>query len=311
MLEHTFHYLPVSDLMMKWGLYLTGAGRGSTLPGMNYPPSLHPLLYHFQWNLGRTLPEFQMLLITDGRGVFESEATGAIAVESDSIMLLFPGVWHRYRPDPKTGWTERWISFHGDVSHRLMDLQIISPKKPVWPILGAQRYIKSFDRLLDFLDANLPRNPIELSFRAMSLFADASELLGGEFLAFNHKGRARSDDIADPLVAGALELIWTHSHQILSVNQLARHLSVTRRTLDRRFRVALDRSVLEEINGCRLSRAKRLLEETTLPLKTIARLAGFASAERMRVVFCEREKITPTDFRAMAPGRKKKDVGTL
>jgi AraC-like DNA-binding protein len=311
MLEHTFHYLPVSDLMMKWGLYLTGAGRGSTLPGMKYPPTPHPLLYHFQWNLGRTLPEFQMLLITDGRGVFESELTGTIAVESDSIMLLFPGVWHRYRPDPKSGWTERWISFHGDVSHRLMDLQIFSPKKPVWPIRGTQRFIRSFDKLLDLLDANLPRNPIELSFRAMSLFADVSELLGGEFLAFSEKRRRQCDDVEDSLVADALELIWTHSHQILSVNQLARRLSVTRRTLDRRFRAALDRSVLEEVNGCRISRAKRLLEETTLPLKTIARLAGFTSAERMRVVFCEREKTTPTAFRAMAPGRKKKRTGTL
>jgi AraC-like DNA-binding protein len=299
LLEHTFHYLPVSDLMMKWGFYLTGAGRGSTQPGMSYPPSLHPLLYHFHWNLGRTLPEFQMLLITDGRGVFESEPTGAIAVERDMIMLLFPGVWHRYRPDPRTGWTERWISFHGDVSHRLMDLQIISPKRPVWPIRGTERFIRGFDRLLDILDANITRNPMELSFRAMSLFADASELIKGEFLAFDHKGRQQSSDVEDSLVADALELIWTHSHQILSVEQLARRFSVTRRTLDRRFRAALNRSVLEEINGCRLSRAKRLLEETTLPLKTVARLAGFTNAERMRVVFCEREKTTPTAFRAM------------
>jgi transcriptional regulator GlxA family with amidase domain len=99
------------------------------------------------------------------------------------------------------------------------------------------------------------------------------------------------------LVANALQLIWSRSHQILSVAQLAQHLSVTRRTLDRRFRAVLDRSVLEEINGCRISRAKRLLEETSLPLKTVARLAGFTNAERMRVVFCEREKMTPTAFR--------------
>ncbi len=303
MIEHTFHYLPVPDVMMKWGLYLTGAGRGSTLPGMKYPPSLHPLLYQFQWNLGRTLPEFQMILITNGRGVFESEPTGTIALESDSVMLLFPGVWHRYRPDPKTGWTERWISFHGDVSHRLMDLEIISPKKPVWPIRGTQRFVRSFDRLLDVLDANFERNPIELSFRVMSLFADASELLGGEFLACGPQGRKRSDDVEDPLVGDALELIWTHSHQILSVNQLARRLSVTRRTLDRRFRAVLDRSVLQEINSCRLSRAKRLLEQTTLPLKTVARLAGFTSAERMRTIFSEKERMAPIAFRAMARGR--------
>jgi AraC-like DNA-binding protein len=302
MIDYVFHYLPVSNLAMKWGFYLTGAGRACIQPGTVYPASGHPSLYQFNWNSGRTLPEFQMLLITEGRGVFESEQTGTIAVEANSIMLLFPGVWHRYRPDPKTGWTERWIGFHGEISHRLMDLEIISPKKPVWRIRETQHFIKSFDRLLNDLDAKMPRNPIELSLRAMSLFAEASELLKGELLSLGRQGREQSGNVEDPWVAGALEVIWTNSHRTLSVGQLARHLSVTRRTLDRRFRAALGRSVLDEINRCRLSRAKRLLEETILPLKTIARLAGFVNAERMRVIFREREKMTPTAFRKKRAG---------
>jgi transcriptional regulator GlxA family with amidase domain len=137
----------------------------------------------------------------------------------------------------------------------------------------------------------------------MSLLAEASELVQGRFLSLDHQGKDQFGVVDDPLVAGALELIWTYSHQILSVTQLARRLSVTRRMLDRRFRTALDRSVLEEINRCRLSRAKRLLEKTLFPLKTVARLAGFTSAERMRVVFREREKTTPAAFRRTAAGR--------
>ena len=108
-----------------------------------------------------------------------------------------------------------------------------------------------------------------------------------------------SDDAPhkDPIVEQALELVWSHCHYPLSVSDIARQLPVTRRTLDRRFAESVGHSVLEEINMCRLSRAKRLLLETTLPVKTVAHLAGFSSTERMRVAFVEREGLSPTSFR--------------
>ena len=74
--ESFYHYLPVDDLAMRWGSYLTGAGRYAFSPGKPYPPPGHPSLYDFEWKRGRTLPEFQILLITGGWGVFESRQTG-------------------------------------------------------------------------------------------------------------------------------------------------------------------------------------------------------------------------------------------
>jgi transcriptional regulator GlxA family with amidase domain len=101
----------------------------------------------------------------------------------------------------------------------------------------------------------------------------------------------------DPIVQRALEIIWKQSPFPASVNDIARQLPVTRRTLDRRFVEATGHSVLEEINFCRLSRAKRLLTQTDLPVKTVAHLAGFSSTERMRVLFVEREGVSPISFR--------------
>jgi transcriptional regulator GlxA family with amidase domain len=106
--------------------------------------------------------------------------------------------------------------------------------------------------------------------------------------------------VDDPVVQKALEIIWSHSTPPLSVGDIARQLPVTRRTLDRRFVDATGHSVLEEMNTCRLSRAKRLLIETDLPVKRIAHVAGFTSTERMRVLFVEREGMSPTEFRRRA-----------
>ena len=88
-----FHYLPVNEETMSWGIYVTGAGRSVIRPGEKYPPSGHPTLYQFDWSRGRTLPEFQLVLITDGAGEFESEATGLVRFEGASYSV--PSRWAR------------------------------------------------------------------------------------------------------------------------------------------------------------------------------------------------------------------------
>src|SRR3972149_1016891 len=59
------------------------------------------------------------------------------------------------------------------------------------------------------------------------------------------------------------------------------------------------------------SREKRLLVETALPVKTVARLAGFSSTERLRVTFVEREGTSPTVFRKQALQMRKGSEGFL
>ncbi|MCE5266459.1 MAG: AraC family ligand binding domain-containing protein [Planctomycetaceae bacterium] len=93
--QEYFRYLPVSERDVQWDLYVTGAGRSSVPPGSRYPRSVHPQLYQFAWDRGRVLPEYQTLYITRGQGIFESKPTGRREIKTGSVLLLFPGVWHR------------------------------------------------------------------------------------------------------------------------------------------------------------------------------------------------------------------------
>ncbi len=43
-----YHYLPVNDAVMRWGLYVTGAGHEVIPVGRDYPSEGHPGLYDFQ-----------------------------------------------------------------------------------------------------------------------------------------------------------------------------------------------------------------------------------------------------------------------
>jgi AraC-like DNA-binding protein len=293
-----FHYLPVNEETMSWGIYVTGAGRSVIRPGEKYPPSGHPTLYQFDWSRGRTLPEFQLVLITDGAGEFESEATGHVRFEGVALLIIFPGVWHRFRPSAELGWSERWLSFNGEMLDQLFNVDLLKPGVAITRPRDPKRLAEEFDEVLNRIRNRSLGHPALLAFQALRIISDTVAQRVEDAIDSGNVSRTRAGSYRDdPIVQRAMEIIWTHGSCPISVSDIARQLPVTRRTLDRRFVEATGHSVLEEINTCRLGRAKRLLTETELPVKTVAHLAGFNSTERMRVLFVEREGTSPTAYR--------------
>ena len=296
-----FHYLPVNEETMTWGMYVTGLGRAidssrrtlsTERPSGAVSIRLGPRTDAARVSVGAAHRTARANLSRKPRATCGSKGR--------ALLFLFPGVWHRYRPDPKVGWDERWISFNGELLHRLFDIALFGPRLAVATPHDPQGLAARWDHMLAAVQrhigaasggAHLPS--AEHDFRRG--FGPNRRRARRGRSAERHVGRKPKLD--DPIVQRALELIWTHSHYPMSVSDIARQLPVTRRTLDRRFVEATGHSVLDEINACRLSRAKRLLAETDLPVKTVARLAGFSSTERLRVTFVEREGISPTIFR--------------
>jgi AraC-like DNA-binding protein len=292
-----YQYLPVNDNALNWGVYVTGVGRTRILPGKRYPPLGHPAVYQCDWRRGRTLPEFAMVLICEGSGIFESVEVGEVAIDVPSIVFLFPGVWHRYRPLAKTGWVERWTCFNGDYAHRLAELGLITPAEAVLSVTNTEHLQERFDRFVELIRSYPVDNSILLSLDVLGLISDCLSCTAHGFRSEPATVMTSARHIQDSIARAAIDLIWTHSHRPLSVDEIARQLLVTRRTLDRRFAAATGRSVLGEINACRLSRAKRLLTETDLSIKTIANVAGFSSVKRMRITFIAEGNDSPSHYR--------------
>src|SRR5258707_5238347 len=109
-LKGLFWYLPASARDEKWGIYITTVGVTLVAPHKRYPRHGHLAPYDYQFN-GRVLPVHAAVYISRGRGFFESDPTGRIAVETGHVLLLFPGVRHHYTPDPSVGWDEHWVAF--------------------------------------------------------------------------------------------------------------------------------------------------------------------------------------------------------
>ena len=103
--------------------------------------------------------------------------------------------------------------------------------------------------------------------------------------------------IEDTDVADALRYIHAHAGRPITVETILREIPLSRRQLERRFRAALGRSMLDEILRCRLDRAKQLLGETELALPQVAIASGFTSASYFNVVFHKSVGTTPGEYR--------------
>lgn len=81
------------------------------------------------------------------------------------------------------------------------------------------------------------------------------------------------------------------------VDKLAERLGVGLRHLDRLFAKHMRASPLQFAQANRLHKAKRLLDNTTLPMTEVAARAGFSSLRRFNAAFADTYKRTPTQIR--------------
>lgn len=103
--------------------------------------------------------------------------------------------------------------------------------------------------------------------------------------------------VDDRLVASALEYIAANSHRPITPEKVAQVLTTELRTLQRRFRAHLDRSIAAEIRRVRIERAKRELAQTDASIKAIARSVGFGAPMQMYQVFAREVGIPPSEYR--------------
>ena len=109
--------------------------------------------------------------------------------------------------------------------------------------------------------------------------------------------------IQDRALARALSFIRENNSQRIEVKDVTRHSGVSRRALEQRFMQVLHRTPASEIRRVHLERAKRLLEETDLPIPDVAEAAGYGSPEYMAGVFRSELKTTPLKYRKEIRGR--------
>jgi AraC-like DNA-binding protein len=281
------HALPVPDRLFNEPIYLTHAGWERIGPGQPYPLAENQL-YSFDYAAGRSLPEFTLCLVAEGAGDLEV-AGNSQALSCGDAFFYVPCQWHRHRPLQDTGWTLYWIHFNGSLPHTWLkeNAYLLDGSKPLIELPSL--YQAQFERLLLAAHRSPTANSRELSWQAIGLIS--------HLITDPNRDSELSAYHTNEVASLAIEYIWNHTHAEVDIGTLAGRLNISRRTLERHFRKSTGRSLLEEIQNCRVARARRLLVETDIPIKEIVFRAGFNTREQLRQAFAKVFGQSPDSFR--------------
>ncbi|MEM6391732.1 MAG: substrate-binding domain-containing protein [Planctomycetota bacterium] len=111
----------------------------------------------------------------------------------------------------------------------------------------------------------------------------------------------RSSDllaIDDLEVLRALKLIRDQAITGLTASQVHEQASVSRRSLELRFRRTLGRTLGQEIVRVRHSEARRLLTQSRVSIADVAEQCGFSTPQRFTAAFAQVEGCSPSEFRS-------------
>jgi len=101
-----------------------------------------------------------------------------------------------------------------------------------------------------------------------------------------------------PEIEELLAWILGHPGEDLSVQALADRMGMSPRNFARLFRTEIGETPAHFADRARADAARLKLEQSSLPVETIAEQCGFGNAERMRRSFQRLFKVSPLDYRA-------------
>jgi AraC-like DNA-binding protein len=282
-----FRYLTSSEEDEKWQLVITDAGHNEIGPGIAYPPhkSGHPVPFK-SVAVGRTLSEYQIIYITRGQGSF---ATGGrdYMVEPGSIMLLFPGVSHVYKPDFKVGWNEYWVGFKGPYADHLHKVGFLTPERPFFEIGLQDSILSSFTTVLDLVREQAPLYQIRASSVVLGLIA---EILARARMAqqFSHSER---------LVQRAKFLMEENIYGELNLGGICEELGVSQSQLNEAFKAYTAMTPYRYFISIKIHKAKELLERMDAPIKEVASRLGFKDEYYFSRLFKSKAGVSPSRWR--------------
>jgi AraC-like DNA-binding protein len=288
MKRHYFKYLTPGANEEKWGLYVTSAGYAKSRPNDLYPAGKHPPSHQLTWNKGRILNDYYVVFIAKGRGTYSSSLNKPVEVNGGMCFFLYPGVWHRYKPEPKTGWEEYWVGFNGFYAQHLMTNVFGDHNNCIYEPGPDRNMLLLFQQLMDIVRASLSGYPQQIAGLTIQLLGHINNL---------GKHAAYKDDRIGKLIAKAQFIMQESFEEPLNMEVLARELPMGYSSFRKEFKRITDESPNQYLLNLRLERARYLLSTTALNISEIADQTGFRSVFHFSKLFKKKHGLSPGIFR--------------
>jgi len=282
-------YLNISGTDEQWGFYATTVGYSRTDPKQAYPNNTgHPSNHSFTWNKGRILNGFYLVFISKGQGVFESADTELTPITAGTCFFLFPGVWHRYKPDPASGWEEYWVGFNGSYPGELMNKNFFDRGRPFVQVGQNGALLTLFHKLLETVNVTLVEYHQVIPGIILQMLGLISAISAhGEY----------NDNPTVKYISKAKFLMQESLEKPVNIEELVRELPMGYSSFRKFFKEYTGCSPKQYHLNLRMNRARELLSSTTLNINEVAYQTGFDSVFHFSRLFKQKNAVSPKSFR--------------
>ena len=287
--KYLLHYLTANySNTAKWGILCTTVGYQIVAPRCHYPLSIHPDNYNFK-RYGRILHEYQFVYIVAGSGYFTSDSCATTKVSAGTIIMLFPGERHTYRPDANTGWTEYWVGFKGDGADEWIRNGYFSPSTPLLNIGISQSILELYTNILEVVEE-------ERTGYAVFIASIICHMLGEVY----YKSQCRINTSVLDKINLARIMMRKNLHTNKTAEAIATDLGVSYSWFRKAFKENIGISPAQYQLQLKLSKAKELLTNTDDSISEIAYQLEFDSVSHFSLFFKTKEGVTASEFKKYA-----------
>ena len=251
------------------------------------PPGNHSDEYMISWKHGRILNEYQLLYITQGSGDFESYGNKQMKIKGGDIFFVFPGQWHRYRPDPAVGWNENWVGFNGVYADQIMTA-LFDKKQPVLHVGHDEELLRLIQSVAEMHRCMCPNYQ---QMRAGNTVAILTRIKG-----LSMRDSVTTDGHEQKIHQAQCHLL-EQANTYVDLEALAKQLGYSYTRFRTIFKQHTELSPRQFQLQIRINHAKDLLTGTNQTMTEIADHLGFSSAYYFSRLFKQKTGFSPSAFR--------------
>ena len=282
-------YLLANERDALWGLTVSTVGYEDIARGEPYPTKGHADGYYFNIEKGRILNEYQLLYNPEGEGEFESTHCPKTQLKPGDMFLLFPGEWHTYHPNPRTGWKSNWIGFKGKNMDDRVKAGFLSPEKPIYHV--------GYSAVIETIYKRAFEAAMEEAAYAQQMMAGLVNHLIGIMYSLERNIELNKNQQQVDMVGKARLRIRESLESDVTIQKIAEELGVSYSNFRKLFKEYTGLSPATYQQELRLLRAKELLTTTELSIKEIAYRLNFESPDYFSAKFKAKMGIKPSEIK--------------
>lgn len=288
--KNLFKYLVSSERDLLWGLIVDNVGQAEIGKDYKiYPPKVgHPTDYDFTPQSGRILDNYQLIYISEGKGIYLTSPNERIQITAGDMLIIPPYTWHSYYPDKKTGWHEHWIGMRGPHLDTRFRNGFFGTNRLVYKIGLRDDIVQLFNQA------------IELAFSEQITYQQTLAGIGNLILGmaiFYDSNQYFKDDTVIEQINQARIIMRENFQTGISPEEIAQQINMGYSRFRKLFKEYTNVSPARFISELRLQKAKNILLNSSLSIKEITYLVGYEDAAYFTALFKKNTGYPPLTYR--------------